>query len=323
MSLDKLPVALWGIGRHAIRRLLPAIEQSEALELLGVCTRNRELGPTTATKMQCRYYDTPAAMLADENVKAVIVSTPTGLHHENGAAVLNAGKHLLSEKPFSHSFQSTIDLFELAIRKEKRAIGCLMYKYHPQFQELKSIIQQGTLGELRALSIKFGMPALNANTFRDDPTQGGGAALDITCYPLSLAYQLLPNPPKLSASSIITRENSNTDTDGWCALESDGVIVDCHWGMGRAYQNNFEAWGSKGVLRCDRVFTKEEDHESQLVLYDYRGNRQADINTGAANAYVVMFDTIIANLNNASFFEFERTETEWCASITEEILRQR
>ena len=322
MSPDRLPVALWGIGRHATRRLLPAIEQSKSLALVGVCTRNRDLGSTTATKMQCRYYDTPEAMLADEHVKAVIVSTPTGLHHEHGVAVLNAGKHLLCEKPFAHSYQSTIDLFELAAKKEKRAVSGLMYKYHPQFQELKSIIQQGTLGELRALSIKFGMPTLNANTFRDDPTQGGGAALDITCYPLSLAYQLLPSPPKLSASSVMTRDNGNTDTDGWCVLELDGVIVDCQWGMGRAYQNIFEAWGSKGVLRCERVFTKDEDHESQLVLYDYRGNKEAEIDTGSANAYVLMFDTISANLNNASFFELERAETEWCAKITDQILRQ-
>ena len=322
MSSSSLPVALWGIGRHATRRLLPAIEQSKSLELVGVCTRNRDLGSTTATKMQCRYYDTPEAMLVDEYVKAVIVSTPTGLHHEHGVAVLNAGKHLLCEKPFSHSYQSTIDLFELATKKEKHAVSGLMYKYHPQFQELKSIIQQGTLGELRALSVKFGMPTLNASTFRDDPTQGGGAALDMTCYPLSLAYQLLSRPPILRASSIMTRDTGNTDTDGWCALELDGVIVDCQWGMGRAYQNNLEVWGSKGVLRCERVFTKDEDHESQLFLYDYRGSKKTEINTGPANAHVLMFDTISANLDNSGFFDLERAETEWCANITDQILSE-
>ncbi len=92
--------------------------------------------------------------------------------------------------------------------------------------------------------------------------------------------------------------------------------------MGRAYQNNLEVWGSKGVLRCERVFTKEEDHESQLVLYDHRGNKEAELNTGPANAYVLMFDTISANLNNTGFFDLERAETEWCASITDQILRK-
>ena len=322
MSLSRTPVALWGIGRHATRRLLPALEQSKSLRLVCVCTRNRGLGQTTAAKMQCDYYGTSEAMLADERVRAIIVSTPTGLHHQHGVAVLGAGKHLLCEKPFAHSRQSTVALFELATKKGRRAVGALMYKYHPQFQKLKSLIQQGTLGELRALSIKFGMPALNTNTFRDDPTLGGGAALDITCYPLSLAYQLLPGPPTLRAASVMNRGNSNTDTDGWCGLELDGVIVECHWGMGRAYQNNLEIWGSKGILRCERVFTKEEDHDSQLVLYDYRGNKEVEINTGPANAYVLMFDAISANLNNSGFFDLERAETEWCAGITDQILRE-
>ena len=124
-----------------------------------------------------------------------------------------------------------------------------------------------------------------------------------------------------SHQAIMTRDTGNTDTDGWCVLEMDGVIVDCHWGMGRAYQNNLEVWGSKGVLRCERVFTKEEDHESKFVLYDYRGNKESEITTGPANAYVLMFDKISANLNNSGFFDLERIETEWCASITDQILR--
>jgi len=322
MSLSSLPVALWGIGRHATRRLLPAIKQSKSLQLVGVCTRNIDLGQTTATNMQCDYYATSEAMLSDERIKAIIVSTPTGLHEQHGLAVLSAGKHLLCEKPFAHSYQATVDLFELASKNGLRAVSALMYKYHPQFQRLKSLVQQGELGELRALSIKFGMPALNTNTFRDDPMMGGGAALDITCYPLSLAYQLLPRPPILRASSVMIRDNANTDTDGWCGLELDGVIVDCHWGMGRAYQNNLEIWGSKGVLRCERAFTKEEDHDSQLVLYGQRGNKKEEINTGPANAYVLMFDSISASLNNSGFFDVERAETEWCASITDQILRE-
>jgi len=322
MSLSSLPVALWGIGRHATRRLLPAIKQSKSLKLVGVCTRNMDLGQTTAKNMRCDYYGTPEAMLADEHIKAVIVSTPTGLHHKHGVAVLSAEKHLLCEKPFAHSYQSTVELFELATKQGRRTAGALMYKYHPQFQKLKSLVQHGTLGELRALSIKFGMPVLNENTFRNDPTLGGGAALDMTCYPLSLTYQLLPRPPILRTSSVMIRDNGNTDTDGWCALELDGVIVDCHWGMGRAYQNNLEVWGTKGVLRCERVFTKEEDFDSQLVLYDHRGNKKEKFATGPANAYVLMLDTISANLNNPSFFDLERAETEWCASITDQILRE-
>ncbi len=62
-----------------------------------------DLGQTAAANMECEYFGAPETMLADERIKAVIVSTPTGLHEKHGVAVLSAGKHLLCEKPLTHS----------------------------------------------------------------------------------------------------------------------------------------------------------------------------------------------------------------------------
>lgn len=322
MSFE-LSVAVWGLGRHAIRRVLPALVQSQMVELVGICTRNQELGRAKAAELGCKYFESPDRMLSDDRVQAVVVTTPTGLHLQHGLRVLEAEKHLCCEKPMTHSYQSTCRLFELAAEKGVSAMSGLMYKYHPQFLALNRIVKERALGELKSLSIKFGMPTLNVDTFRDDPELGGGASLDMSCYPLSVAYQLLTRPPELRCASVSTQAGSRTDTDGWAVLEGEGVVIGCEWGMGRAYQNGLQVWGAEGLITCDRAFTKEDDYDSTLVLYDERGTQSSVIQTGRASSYRSMIETFAASVNEPEFFVAERAETEWCAMMTDKILRGR
>ena len=319
MHSGKLSVGIWGIGGHARRRLLPAILQSDALDLIGLCTRNRTTGEEEAAAAQCVFFQTPEEMLADPRIDAVVLSTPTGLHHAHGLAVIATGKHLISEKPLTHSAATTIDLFAKAEAQGVRIFSALMYKHHPQFRAIQSIVTDGKLGAVQSISIKFGMPSLAHQTFRSDPYLGGGALLDVACYQLSFAYQLLPEAPQLQAARISFRDGSLTDTDGWCMLEKDGVAIHCEWGMGRAYQNRAEIWGSDGILFCDRVFTKESDYISTLVTHDLRGQKLQEYVIEAANAYMTMFDDFASDLAVSGTGTDCRDEAIWCAHITDAI----
>ncbi len=143
----------------------------------------------------------------------------------------------------------------------------------------------------------------------------------MSCYPLSVAYQLLTEPPELRCANVTTQVCSRADTDGWAVLEGRGVVIDCQWGMGRAYQNSVQIWGAEGLIVCDRVFTKEDDYDSTLVLYDQRGSQSPVIRTGRANSYRAMIETFAMSLDEPGFFVAERAETEWCAMMTDKILR--
>lgn len=194
-----------------------------------------------------------------------------------------------------------------------------MYKFHPQFLALERMIAEGAVGEVKTVSIKFGIPPLAAETFRNNPQLGGGALLDLSCYLLSAAYRLLPERPDLRCAGITTQPRSLTDTDGWAVLESRGAVVDCEWGTGRAYQNTLRVWGTSGVIVCDRVFSKEEDWESTLELVDQRGTQIRLIRAGRANAHQAMIEAFASNLHQPEFFHREREETTWCAMMTDKI----
>ena len=312
-------VAVWGIGRHALRRLLPAITESRGVRLIGVCTRDRERGRAIAAQLECVHFSSVEEMLGDERVGAVILATPTGLHFEHGVRVVEGAKHLWCEKPLTHSYQTTRVLFDRAAEMGVMAVTGLMYKYHPQFVELKRLVATEALGQLRSLSIRFGIPALESETFRGNPALGGGALLDFSSYPLSAIYQLLGDSPVLRCARVSKGAGSQADTDGWAVLEHRDVLIDCAWGYARAYQNVLEIWGTKGVCRVNRVFTKEPDHDSTLVRYDQRGAEEATVHTGRANAFCAMFETLAGQVGNADFQATERAETEWCARLIEQI----
>jgi NDP-hexose-3-ketoreductase len=194
-----------------------------------------------------------------------------------------------------------------------------MYKYHPQFVALKRVVEEGALGTVKSLSIRFGLPALGIETFRNSLELGGGALLDLSCYPLSVAYELLAEPPALSSANVVVDTTGGVDTEGWAVLEGAGVRVDCEWGVARAYRNCLEVWGTEGLVVCDRAFTKEDDYDSILALFDQRGQKSAVVQTGRANAYRAMIESFAARLHEYQFFVAERAEAEWCALMTDRI----
>jgi len=320
---SELGVAVWGLGRHAIRRVLPALAQTRAVHLAGICTRNAENGGVWAKHYGCAYFATPDAMLRDARVDVVYVTTPTGLHFAHGRQVLEAGKHLWCEKPMTTSYASTRELFDAAERKGLMAVSALMYKYHPQFAAIKRLLAEQAIGDMKTLSIKFGMPRLDEPTFRDLQELGGGALLDLACYPLSAVYQLLGSAPALLVGYVGTAPASAVDTDGWAILARGDILVDAAWGMGRAYQNTLQIWGSRGSLAANRAFTKEDDHESTVLVADQRGGEPSVVSSGSGSSLRAMVEAFVANFGRREFLDAERREAEWCASMTEKIATYR
>ena len=110
-------VAVWGLGRHARNRLLPAIAAVEELTLVGVCSRSKDTVEACSQQWNCMGWTVPEEMLGHPEVQTVIVSTPIGLHFDHGMRVLTAGKHLWCEKPLTCSYEDTVELIRLS--KEK------------------------------------------------------------------------------------------------------------------------------------------------------------------------------------------------------------
>jgi dTDP-3,4-didehydro-2,6-dideoxy-alpha-D-glucose 3-reductase len=317
---DPMRVAVWGLGRHAIDKILPAVSAAEGLHLYGVCSRNPRSVADSAAAWNCRGWTEPASMLRDPQVQIVYVATPIGLHAEHGRAALAAGKHVWCEKPLTSRLEDSLELLQLS-----RALGLSvreghMYLHHPQFLWLSKCLSDGRLGRVLSVWCGFGIPRLASPGFRSDASLGGGALLDVGCYPISAIQALFPDHARTVRYSMISaRDGSPVDTDGYCLIEvANGVEATLEWRINSSYRNQIDIWGEGGSLSTDRVFSKPADHVPAFRIRDTHGVETVEYGA-PANQYVLMLETFRRSVGDTIALEMERRAIADRAQLLDEV----
>lgn len=307
-SARDLRVAVWGLGHHAMNRIIPALTAAPGLELHGACSRNAaSVATAAASAADCRGWTNPDEMLASEAVDVVYVSTPIALHADQVRRVLLAGKHAWCEKPLSTSLVDTTDL--VALSRERALTICegFMYLYHPHFRYLTEVLASDRLGHVHSVICRFGIPPLERPGFRDDPALGGGAFLDVGCYPVSAAEALFRGAePEIVLAEIKSEGGSAVDTAGRAQLRyAKGVSVTLEWRTRSSYRNEIDLWGTTGSLTTTRLFSKEPDYVPEFRWSDVRGAARVELGE-ANNHFVSMFRAFRRNVDDATSAEAER-----------------
>ena len=124
-------VAVWGLGNHAINRILPALASIDEVKLVGVCSRNRRVVDECAKQWNCHGWISPSEMLNCDNVDVVYIATPIGVHFSLSEQALKAGKHVWCEKPLTCAYEETKFLVSLAEKVNKGLTEPLHHKSRP------------------------------------------------------------------------------------------------------------------------------------------------------------------------------------------------
>ena len=153
------------------------------------------------------------ALVADENVDAIYISTPHPFHFENALLALNGGKHVLVEKPFVMNAAQAREIVELAEEKGLVVLEAMWTRYLPHMVRIREILAAGTLGELRTLVSDHSQnlpkdPAHRINA----PELGGGALLDLGIYPVSFSFDVFGAPTAIHASATKTATGVDAQT---------------------------------------------------------------------------------------------------------------
>lgn len=191
----------WGIlgtGRIA-RTFAAAVEQSTANKLIAVGSRDQQGAQDFAKQFPAvreHCHDSYAALLDDPAVQAIYVATPHDSHAHWTIKALNAGKHVLCEKPMALNHAQTMAMVEAARRNQCFLMEAFMYQLHPQTIELKQLLDQGAIGELRHIDATFGYHApFNADSRLFANELAGGGIMDVGCYPMSFARIMADGEP--------------------------------------------------------------------------------------------------------------------------------
>ena len=110
----KINLVLWGLGRHSITKLIPAIKKSKKINLYGLFTRNKKVLRQQSKKLSCKIWNNQKSMLLDNKIDVVYLATPIGLHYKQGKEILKSGKNLWSEKSLANNYKQVKDLVKIA-----------------------------------------------------------------------------------------------------------------------------------------------------------------------------------------------------------------
>jgi len=313
-------VGVWGLGNHACKNILGALEKSPEVTLSGVHTRQSETALKEADKYKCASWSTAEEMLAEDGIDAVFVATPNGLHHAHGLAVLNAGKHLWMEKPFTGNARDAQELLNLSRKKGRTACEGFMYAYHPQYARLRELAGSPGFGKIVSITCRFGLPHLDAPGFRYSKELGGSALLDVGCYPVSAVLGLMDGAEfQIKAARMRTPSESAVDQDGYALLEfANGATAHLEWGYGRGYKNEIEVWSEHGSLATDRIFSKPEAHEAHFIIRNQTGEAREE-KIAPANAFEAMFSAFAQMCSDEGLAEDERLRISRQAKALEAI----
>jgi predicted dehydrogenase len=315
-----LRVAVWGLGRHAVTKILPAISMINGLELYGVCSRNINNVGSSANKWNCMGWLDPTVMLCDPRVDIIYIATPIGLHYQHGKQVLEAKKHLWCEKPLTSKLQDTLELLDIAERKGLSICEGLMFLYHPQYQKLIQYVDRFQLGKILSLDCKFGIPRLENESFRTNSSLGGGAFFDVGCYTVAAILGLFSKEDaRLIYAKISMPADSSIDTSGRALVAlSNGVNANLEWRINCSYRNEINIWGENGSLFTKHIFSKQPNYTPLFYLKDMLGIESTE-NGIAGDHFQLMFQEFLDTISDLKKVELERIQITRRAVLMDQI----
>ena len=190
--------------------IIAAAAASPQVEVVAVGSRDAGRAAQYAAERSIpRSHGSYEELLADDGVDAVYVSTPNGLHAPWARAALEAGRHVLCEKPVDSDPEVVEELFALAAQRGLVFTEAFMWRHLPQTQAVCDLVAQGAAGELRMIRIWSGFMLEREGDPRLDPAQQGGALMDIGCYCVSAARLLAGEPDAVTAQAV--RDASRPD----------------------------------------------------------------------------------------------------------------
>lgn len=269
---QKINIGILGCAAIAERSVIPAIKNlSDAYNLVAVSSRNAVKAEKLASIFNCEAIVGYDQMIAREDIDALYIPLPTGLHKEWINKALNSGKHVYAEKSIALNLQDCESMVQAAKKNHVALMEGFMFQYHRQHDHLKQLILNDEIGELRFFSASFGFPPLDKDNFRYDPVLGGGALYDAGAYPLRAAFFILGDNLIVNGAAI-KRDTNGASIYGSAFLKGEsGVGASISFGFDNYYQSFYQLWGSKGKITVEKAYTPRPHMVPTFLLENQNG----------------------------------------------------
>lgn len=212
-SISSFAPVRWGIlgaSRFAQTKSVPGMMQSSLVQVVALASRDLSKAQTAATALGIpRALGSYEALLADPEVEAIYIPLPNHLHIPWALAAVQAGKHVLCEKPLALTANDIAPLVAAQANGSCLVAEAFMVRTHPQWQRARKLVQEGRIGNVRAFACSFSYTNTDTNNIRNQRDIGGGALYDIGCYPINTARFIMGREP-LRVTATCNRDPNTT-----------------------------------------------------------------------------------------------------------------
>jgi predicted dehydrogenase len=262
----------WGILSTAnigIQKVIPAIQNATNCVVTAISSRSEVKSRQAATELNIpKVYGSYGDMLADPEIDIIYNPLPNHLHVSYTIKALQAGKHVLCEKPLGMNSKEVEYLMEVSKEfPQLKVMEAFMYRFHPQWKKVKEIIENGALGEVKSIHSHFSFFNTDPENTRNILEIGGGALLDIGCYCVSFPRYIYGREPERVLSLIDRDPLMKIDrlTSGIMDFgEGKSATFTCSIQM--MYGQWCEIMGTAGRIEVDIPVNAPNDRETKITL---------------------------------------------------------
>jgi predicted dehydrogenase len=263
----------WGVlstAGIATRHVIPAMQRGQYSRVTAIASRDRARAERIADDFSiATAHGSYDDLLADPDVDAVYIPLPNHLHVAWSIRALEAGKHVLCEKPIGLNAAEAETLARAAAGRPRLLVmEAFMYRFHPQWQRAKQLVaEDGAIGDVRAIHTWFAYFNNDPRNIRNQPDAGGGALMDIGCYGVSIARFIFDREPqRVSAVSEIDPQ-FGTDHLTSALMAFDGAIATFTCATQLARYQRVDLLGTGGRIEVELPVNPLPDQPSRIWLH--------------------------------------------------------
>jgi predicted dehydrogenase len=277
--MDKVRWGILSTAKIGTEQVIPAMQAGEYCDMLAIASRDLDRAQAAARQLGIpKAYGSYEELLSDPEIDAVYNPLPNHLHVPWSVRALEAGKHVLCEKPIALTAAEARQLLAASRRHpELKVMEAFMYRFHPQWQKAKQLVEAGEIGELQTIQSFFAYYNVDPSNIRNQADIGGGGLMDIGCYCISLSRFLFEAEPDRVFGIVEYDLDFDTDRLASAVLEFETGTATFTCATQLAPFQRVNIFGNRGRVEIEipfnaptarpcRMWHQKEGHVEEIVL---------------------------------------------------------
>ena len=283
----------WGVLSTAnigVKKVIPAMQAGQYCEMAAIASRDLGRAQAVARELGIpKAYGSYEELLADPKIDAAYIPLPNHLHVPWSIRALEAGKHVLCEKPIGLTSAEAQKLLDAAHQHPHlKVMEAFMYRHHPQWQRARKLVRDGHIGDLRTIHAHFSYYNVNPDNIRNQAEIGGGGLMDIGCYCISLSRFLYEAEPKRVMGIVEYDPGFKTDRLASAILDFGAGTSTWTCSMQLVPYQRVNVFGTEGRIEIEIPFNAPPERPCRM--WHQRGAKLEEIVLDVVDQYTIQGD---------------------------------